>query len=259
MTKKEKILFSVVSILFLITTGVSIYFIIQFLNMKVAKVTVEENLRRAKNELELKKVEIEEKQKKIEDLKKKLMEAKDKMHSLLNEVSSLKEEKENLVEELKELKEDFSDIDNALEKRNMHIARLKQELMRTRARLFEVEQYMQAKLNEIKRNIQRKGKTETNQSVSLGKVIVNPSQGKDSSNQVISARVLSVNRKYDFAIFALPRSLVVHAGTRVLVRTEGGKEFSSVIDTVRNNLVTMDIPKDLEIAIGDTVQISFTN
>ncbi len=265
MTKREKFLLTVVFILFLGSTASAVYFIVQFLNARVEKVKVEQKLHQTKNELELKRVEIEEKEKKISDLKQKINEFKMKIQSLLQDISDLKKEKQDLIDALSEIKQEFSDMDKALESRDTQIAKLKQELMRTRARLFEVEQYMRFALKKAKTRStvgSRKGEEKIKeQSVSLGEVVVDSSQEVNETAEkrirTVSARVLSVNKRYNFAIFALPRGTVVNAGSRVSVKTESGKGFSSVIDTVRNNLVTMDIPKELEMTIGETVQLSF--
>lgn len=263
MTKREKFLLVVVFILFLVSTISAVYFVVQFLNVRVKKVEVEQKLHQTKNELELKKVEIQEKEKKISDLKEKVNEFKEKVQSLLQDVSNLKKEKQDLLEALSEIKQEFSDMDEALGVRDKQIARLKQELMRTRARLFEVEQYMQSMVKQVKARsnakTDQKSTESKEQSVSLGKIVVSLSQETSKVSKTVPARVLSINKKYNFAIFALPRGTSVNAGSRVSVKTESGREFSSVIDTVRNNLVTMDVPKDLDMPIGETVQLSFVN
>ncbi len=263
MTKREKFLLVVVFILFLVSTISAVYFVVQFLNVRVKKVEVEQKLHQTKNELELKKVEIEEKEKKIADLKEKISDFKEKVQSLLQDISNLKKEKEDLIEALSEIKQEFSDMDKALGARDEQIARLKQELMRTRTRLFEVEQYMRSIVKQVKSRSNAKTAQENRegkeQSVSLGKIVVGPNQGDSNVVKTVSARVLSINKKYNFAIFALPRGTTISAGSRVSVKTKSGREFSSVIDTVRNNLVTMDVPKDLDMPIGEIVQLSFVN
>ncbi len=267
MTKREKFLFVVVFVLFIASTGSAVFFVVQYLNTKVEKVNVEQKLHRTKNELELKKLEIEEKEKKIGELKKKINELKEKVQRLLARIKELKEENEELVKDLSELKEDFADVDNALSEKDGQIARLKHELMRTRERLFRVEREFlrlhKKSLEKTKVTSSQGGRGGQETAVSLGKIVVGTSDSTAGSSSTSGAsrqvrwpaRVLAINKKYNFAILGLPRGVLVKAGTRIRVIAGDGVEFDSVIDTVRKNLITLDVPKDLTLTIGDTVSV----
>ncbi len=267
MTKRETFLFSLLTIFFIAAVGALVYFVVQYLDIKVENSKISQNMRQMRNTLELTKEEVKSRDKKIEELKDQVAKFKNKVVSLKKEIAGLEKEKEELIDDMDALKEKFSDVDAALDEKSNQIWRLKKELMRTRARLFSVEEYLQDVIR-AGRSVAVAGmqgypsnsSTEfgPEEQVSLGKIVVASGQGGAESGG-ISARVLSINTKYNFAIFAVDRSVRPHVGWHVRVDLSGGKSFVGVIDTVRRNMITMDIPRDVEIAVGDRVQIVVLN
>ncbi len=269
MTKRETFLFSLLTIFFIAAIGALVYFVVQYLNIKVENSKILQNIRQVKNTLELTKEEVKSRDRKIEELKDQISKFKNKVISLKKEITGLEKEKQELIEDMDALKEKFSDVDAALEEKSNQIWRLKKELMRTRGRLFAVEEYLQglmkAKSSPVVTGRQGSpsastGSTSSEEQVSLGKIVVASGQGtSDAAGAAVSARVLSINTKYGFAIFAMDKSVQPHVGWHVRVELSDGKSFVGVIDTVRRNMVTMDIPKNIDIAIGDRVQIVVLN
>ncbi len=256
MTKREKVLVVVVFLLFLASTGASVYFVVQFLNERVAKSELEQKVQTLKNSLELWKVKVEDKEKRLSEMKGRLEEYKAKIEKLLDEIKDLKEEKNELIQDLEDLKSEFADVDSALNEKSMQIARLKKELMRTRYRLFSVEQYMRQYLKTAKSKGPSGPVSAKEETVSLGKIVVGKEPASPTGDNLL-ARVLRVNKQYGFAVLSFPRGVSLSAGARAKITTEEGQSFVTVFDTVRRNMVTMDVPEEVNLGIGEQVRVVF--
>ncbi len=273
MSKRVKVLFFVMTLLLIGAIAAVVYFVDGYLKLKVAKFEVEQSFQQLKNTYALTKEELKSRDRKIEELKNQLNKYKRKVEQLREEIDSLRDDKEELSDELEKLKEQFADIDTTLEKKDAHIWRLKKELMRTRYRLFSIEQYIRNELKKQNKKAAKKipvastNKTNNGEKViTLGKIVVGEnnipvlsSKKPSIAGKGFSGSVLSLNRKYNFIIVALSQQIYPGSGWEVTVKTEDGKVFNSTVDTARRNMITMDIPKDLDLTIGDKVLVIFKN
>ena len=66
-----------------------------------------------------------------------------------------------------------------------------------------------------------------------------------------------MNKQYGFAVLAFPTGVSLSAGARAKITTEEGQSFVAVFDTVRRNMVTMDVPEEVNLGIGEQVRVVF--
>jgi len=258
MTKRENLMFGLVVCVLIASWIATLIVFARYFDLKVAKYRIEESLSNYKSKVALLKQEQEEKEAKIKELNSVVKKFSDKVSSLQLQIKNLRNEKEKLEDKIEDLKSEYADEDKALKDKDNQIWRLKREIARLKVRLQEVEEALKAKQKEYNLLVKTGGR------VDLRKInVVKSDKGQGSDNKIASllgekldSKVLVVNKRYNFAILGINAPAELKPGWKVLVQKESGDSFTSVIDSVKQNMATIDVPSDIELAIGERVGVT---
>ncbi len=257
MTRKEKIMFGVVTAVLIGSWITMLITLLRYFDLKVSKYRIQESLSDYKSRLELSKQENEEKAAKIKELNSVVKKFSGKVSSLQKQIKKLQNEKEQLEEKIDEIKSQYEDVDKLVKSKDADIFRLKREVARLRVRLKDIEERLAAKQKEYEVLVKSGGKVDL-QNIK----VVKSDKGKGRDEKIASligenlnSKVLVVNKRYNFAVIGVNAPAELEPGWKVMVQKESGDSFTSVIDSVKQNMATIDVPSDIDLVVGEVVSV----